>query len=155
MKLIARPWRPQDLLDDLQEIITEEPESYMNTRRTTLCTALDYLREHFAEQANEPLTKEELLGMDGEPVWVCDSNGADQGCWAFVREGSAVWIAWSPSGIPEYVCRNFSDYGKAWAAYRHKPTQEEPEATSICGCTGIRCAMCQPGACEHRREATT
>lgn len=25
MKLTARPWRPQDLLDDLQEIVTDAP----------------------------------------------------------------------------------------------------------------------------------
>lgn len=48
-KMVARPWRPQDLLDDLQFIINEESDSYLNTRRTTLEMALAYLKEHFAE----------------------------------------------------------------------------------------------------------
>ena len=47
IKLIARPWTPQDLLDDLQDIINEEPDNYLNTRRTTLEMALSYLKEHF------------------------------------------------------------------------------------------------------------
>jgi hypothetical protein len=49
MKIKAHPWTPQDLLDDLQDIIDEESDSYMNTRRTTLEMALAYLKEHFAE----------------------------------------------------------------------------------------------------------
>lgn len=48
-KIIARPWQPQDLIDDLQGIIDEECDNYLNTRRTTLCMARDYLKEHFAE----------------------------------------------------------------------------------------------------------
>ena len=43
----ARPWKPQDLLDDLQKMIDEEPDAYLNDRRTTLCTARDYLKEYF------------------------------------------------------------------------------------------------------------
>lgn len=43
----ARPWKPQDLIDDLQKMIDEEPDTYLNERRTTLCTARDYLKEYF------------------------------------------------------------------------------------------------------------
>ena len=50
MKIEARPWTPQDLIDDLQDIINEESKEYLNTRRTTLEMALAYLKEHFAEQ---------------------------------------------------------------------------------------------------------
>lgn len=88
MKIVARPWQPQDLIDDLQSIIDEESDNYLNDRRTTLCIARDYLKEHFAEQkwvpASEP-PKERgcyLISvkhwLDGKPVtreafW----NGAD------------------------------------------------------------------------------
>jgi hypothetical protein len=54
MKIEARPWSPQDLLDDLQGIIDEEPDNYLNTRRTTLETALAYLKEYFAKDVNVP-----------------------------------------------------------------------------------------------------
>ena len=57
VKLVSRPWQPQDLLDDLQSIIDEEPNNYLNTRRTTLCMARDYLKEHFAEQKWIPVTE--------------------------------------------------------------------------------------------------
>lgn len=56
-KIVARPWCPQDLLDDLQDLIDEECDSYLNTRRTTLCTAKAYLEEHFAEPRWIPVTE--------------------------------------------------------------------------------------------------
>jgi hypothetical protein len=49
MKLEARPWIPQDLLDDLQAMIDEEYDNYTNVNRTTLCMAKAYLEEHFKE----------------------------------------------------------------------------------------------------------
>ena len=50
MNIVARPWEPQDLIDDLQMFIDEEPDNYLNVRRTTMLMAMDYLKEHFAEQ---------------------------------------------------------------------------------------------------------
>lgn len=47
IKMTARPWTPQDLLDDLQDMINEESDNYLNTRRTTLEMARAYLKEHF------------------------------------------------------------------------------------------------------------
>lgn len=46
--IVARPWCFQDLLDDLQYMIDEEPNTYMNERRTTLCMAKDYLEDLYA-----------------------------------------------------------------------------------------------------------
>lgn len=47
MKLIAKPWEPQDLLDDLQLMIDEMQDTYTNANRTTLCMARDYLKLYF------------------------------------------------------------------------------------------------------------
>ena len=69
MKIEARPWRPQDLLDDLQGIIDEEPDNYLNTRRTTLEMALAYLKEHFSEPKWIPVT--EQLPKEFVSVLVC------------------------------------------------------------------------------------
>lgn len=60
IKIEARPWTPQDLLDDLQGIIDEEPDRYLNTRRTTICMALDYLKEYF----DTGLTPDEITAME-------------------------------------------------------------------------------------------
>ena len=45
--MVCRPWKFQDLLDDLQDMIDEEPDTYMNTRRETLCMAKGYLEEFY------------------------------------------------------------------------------------------------------------
>ena len=57
VKIVARPWQPQDLIDELQEMIDEESDNYINTRRTTLCMAKSFLEEHFAEPKWIPVTE--------------------------------------------------------------------------------------------------
>ena len=72
-KIVARPWQPQDLIDDLQSIIDEECDNYLNTRRTTLCMARDYLKEHFAEQkwiSVKERLPEDVYGKDREKIVV-------------------------------------------------------------------------------------
>jgi hypothetical protein len=52
--LTAHQWVPQDLIDDLDALIQEEPDSYLNGRRVTLCMARDFLEAFFkAAQARE------------------------------------------------------------------------------------------------------
>ena len=54
VRIEARPWEPQDLIDDLQLMIDEEPDNYLNGNRTTLCMAMDYLKKFFAEESLRP-----------------------------------------------------------------------------------------------------
>lgn len=54
VRIEARPWEPQDLIDDLQLMIDEEPDNYLNGNRTTLCMARDYLKKFFAEESLRP-----------------------------------------------------------------------------------------------------
>ena len=86
IKIIARPWQPQDLIDDLQSIIDEEPDNYMNDWRTTLCMARDYLKEHFAEQKWIPVT--ERLPESGKCVLIYSKEGmvAEGSYWAFNKK---------------------------------------------------------------------
>lgn len=74
MKMIAKPWEPQDLLDDLQEIIDQEADTYTNTRRTTLCMARDYLKEYF-QQNGWVSVKDSLPDEDILVLLMC-KNGA-------------------------------------------------------------------------------
>ena len=68
MNIVARPWEPQDLIDDLQMLIDEEPINYLNGRCATLCMARDYLKEHFAEprwiSVEERLPDESMYGKE-------------------------------------------------------------------------------------------
>jgi hypothetical protein len=83
-KLIARPWTPQDLLDDLQDIINEEPDNYLNTRRTTLEMALAYLKEHFYGW----IPVSERLPEKGQNVIALGSRG---GVYVAQYQGSRYW----------------------------------------------------------------
>ena len=83
----ARPWRPQDLIDDLQALIDEEQDKYLNDRHTTLCMARDYLKAYFSlpQLSNEALTQADLDSMDYDKVWIDYEDGAGE--WALVCNG--------------------------------------------------------------------
>lgn len=70
---------------------------------------------------NEPLTLDELLKMDGEPVWV-------------VPIGKCKWATrqWCVLAADEVLIPgvdhwwwSFEDYGETWIAYRRPPEGEE------------------------------
>ena len=66
---------------------------------------------------NDPLTIDQLLEMDGEPVWICDLDGRD-GIWALVNLEYALCRT-AKGGIAI-----FDTYGKTWLAYRRRPGEE-------------------------------
>lgn len=129
IKLVARPWEPQDLLDDLQEMIDKEPDRYLNDRRTTLCMALDYLKEYFDSQKGVPLTVKELRKMPlKEWVWVrvLDVEGQQRG---FASESAYYRKQHSYDSEKVFECGypgwstyfDYEDYGMTWVAYRDRP----------------------------------
>ena len=70
---------------------------------------------------NEPMTIEQLRGMDGEPVWIVDIGGRNWygPGWAIVdRENNLVRTVknWNPVF--------FEKYGEQWLAYR-RPKEEQ------------------------------
>lgn len=77
-------------------------------------TCLTALREKREREENKPLTREQLLQMDGEPVWVVWKDGRIKPQWYIV--GSAFWI----DMFLEWDDSFSKDYGTTWTAYRHK-----------------------------------
>ena len=121
MKIEARPWKHQDLIDDLQEMIDEEPDRYLNDRRTTLCMARDHLKKYFSTYfENKHLTLEQLRGMDGEPVWVQTPGIPQYGRWVIVAGVDTEYGQRTLYCQGDYTCRN---YGRDWIAYRRKPEE--------------------------------
>lgn len=72
-----------------------------------------------AQPANEPLTLEELRGMDGEPVWVHRLED-NQGWWVAIKSTERDKVTTDYGGYFE-----FADYGKTWLAYRRPPERSE------------------------------
>ena len=71
-----------------------------------------------ASQPNDPLTLEELRGMDGEPVWIVPMRGSGGFC------------TWMLVDAEYELCREahgemavFENCGKTWLAYRRKPEE--------------------------------
>ena len=76
--------------------------------------------DKIAEQSNEPLTLEELWGMDGEPVWVVPLNDFEILPANYLVNAYAEQIVVDKFGA--YL--DFEDYGKTWLAYRRRPEEE-------------------------------
>lgn len=75
MKIEARPWEPKDLIDDLQEMIDEEPDRYLNDRRTTLCMARDYLKKYFSTREGKTHQPPCYLPEENNPYPLCKGRG--------------------------------------------------------------------------------
>ena len=72
--------------------------------------------------ANEPLTLEELRGMDGEPVWVEFPKCPEASGWMLISAGRHCVY----DGLLGDC--DFENCGKTWLAYRRRPEREAVEA---------------------------
>lgn len=87
-------------------------------RREALNMAIKALRTRKFTLPNDPLTLEQLLEMDGEPVWV--QYGQYDGEW--------VIVAWNIYDAISYTRKapfklSVYSYGDTWLAYRRKPEE--------------------------------
>jgi hypothetical protein len=106
IRMMARPWQPQDLLDDLQLLIDEEPDRYLNDRRTTLCMARDFLREHFAEPGwisvheKLPENNDKVLAFTLSGKYAVARYDQRRQCW--IAAGNLTVTHWMPlPDVPE------------------------------------------------------
>lgn len=81
-----------------------------------------------AERENpQPLTLEDLRGMDGEWVWAISSDpDLTVSAWAYIVASQAhtLW-EYKPDRLLGNVQLDFENYGKTWIAYRSKPKRSE------------------------------
>ena len=73
-----------------------------------------YWREFNQQQANPPLTWDELKTMEGKPIWV-------EGSWEIIDGCYEEYFSTDTGGI--YYRKNdecYGDYGKDWQAYRRE-----------------------------------
>lgn len=81
------------------------------------------MRQPTLTPQNEPLTLEQLRGMDGEPVWVVlvDERFRDLNGWYLVHHGNAYLAR-----IDDWELDD-DEYGLEWLAYRRPPERQEDE----------------------------
>lgn len=76
---------------------------------------------------NDPLTLEQLRGMNGEPVWIVGDDDSDIECNGYAVLGivPADWLYLWWYGVEIAATPQIKNYGKSWCAYRRKP-EEQP-----------------------------
>lgn len=77
--------------------------------------SLEALLEKAERENPAPLTLEELLQMEGEPVWVKHWHGGE---WIIVYWDYVERIAYTRK-----ACLHKHEYGEKWIAYRNKPKE--------------------------------
>lgn len=102
--------------------------------------ALEAVNEHWQrvhEQrgwtAGEPLTREQLIDMEGKPVLLKSPSWTE---WCIVREYGEHEIAGDAISFTRRhygeVCLGLSDYGKTWTAYAYPPAHIDREKWGPC-----------------------
>ena len=71
--------------------------------------AIEALKEKAERENPAPLTMDELVQMDGVPVWIRDKHSSG--------------YEFSADAADYFEGRNPKEYGKTWTAYRHKPKE--------------------------------
>lgn len=90
-----------------------------------------------------PLTLEQLINMNDEPVWLksLDSDNAEWAILRVVLEPTAIWY-FVHSGS-KHVYGNVEEYGKTWLAYAYPPAHIDREAWKSCyTCEDDNCGTC-------------
>lgn len=90
------------------------------------------MREKANAKFGEPLTLEQLLEMNGKPVWtklLVESTGRKEG-WTLIYndDGYAAVQRWTQSPLW------YKDYGKIWIAYAYPPVHIDREKWEPCEC---------------------
>lgn len=71
-----------------------------------------------AVESNDPLTLDELRGMDGEPVYIVENTEYWSIVNGFDQKGAYLLSHGNPDDYGY-----FGLYGKTWLSYRHKPDE--------------------------------
>ena len=91
-------------------------------------------------QSDEPLTPEQLMGMDNQPVWVEFEDGSG-GLWGIVHLTIFAQICFA-NGLHCTIGKPY--YGRTYKAYAYQPAHIDREAWEPCGeCERKICDNCR------------
>lgn len=87
--------------------------------------AVTLLKTHPEAQPNTPLTPEELREMDGQLMWVFESE-LGISYWAIINKVTDSGVFFR-TALDARDYGAFSVYGRAWLAYRRPPKEDSHE----------------------------
>ena len=103
-------------IDDLYDACSDADRDVFVKQREAVEFTISFLRAK--QHPNAPLTLDELLEMDGEPVYCVEITGREE--WMFRRDGGFADM------YGEFTSDDFmvwDNYGKLWWCYRQKPEE--------------------------------
>ena len=103
-----------EVMDALKELRYDVQRTGSASSVAALMFAIDAVRELMKQDV--PLTLEELLEMEGEPVWVRHRHGGE---WVIAHWNALDIIA---GALQDVLFKH--EYGETWLAFRHKVKEE-------------------------------
>lgn len=94
------------------------------SRRAAMEEACRIAVKAMRRQSDEPLTPEQLMGMDGQPIWI--EHDADP-------KYNHVWMIWNNEIGMRH---NLAGYNIFWRAYAYQPAHIDREAWEPCKLCG-------------------
>lgn len=102
------------------------------SRRAAMEEACRIAVKAMRRQSDEPLTPEQLMGMDGQPIWI--EHDADP-------KYNHVWMIWNNEIGTRH---NLAGYNIFWRAYAYQHAHIDREAWKPCGeCERKICDNCR------------
>ena len=98
------------------------------------------MREKANAKFGEPLTLEQLLEMNGKPVWtklLVESTGRKEG-WTLIYNDDGYTAVQRWTQFPLW----YKDYGKTWIAYAYHPVHIDREKWEPCHSCDSKCLIC-------------
>lgn len=90
-------------------------------------TAMVALLEKMERENPQPLTKDELREMEGQPVWIHTFSSKNKKTyiseWALVASVGQTFVTFARCQVHGRIEKMFSEYGKTWLAYKYKPRE--------------------------------
>lgn len=114
-----------DRIEQLRAELTNERIDNTNLIGELATVAAERDRYKAERENPQPLTLEDLRGMDGEWVWAISSDpDLTVSAWAYIVASQAhtLW-EYKPDRLLGNVQLDFENYGKTWLAYRSKPKE--------------------------------
>ena len=81
--------------------------------------AVAVMRAQQAAEKNDPLTLDELMEMDGKPVWIYSKFLPERSCWKVIYRIFLFQIE-----LTDCTCLTFEGFNKDWLAYRRPPKEK-------------------------------
>lgn len=108
--------------DNREQVVVRTKQQFFNRKWDEENNASSH-RDRQGENSNAPLSLDDLLSMDGQPVWCQFSVKGQSPCYGIVHGKNITGFRPGDTAPVNLLAGRAGAYGLAWVAYRRKPEE--------------------------------